>query len=169
MTTNSLLIIQLLTQASTGMGLAAGLSWLLEKSPRWAALEQEKKRLAYLGMVLVIALAAKFALNNVPDSAWQALEPYIQVVFAVLASWTTGTTLHTSTRAAEQITGLSQLNRSLIDDKKILSAHVRALAEIATKNTEAIVTRGTISRDDFLRRAGFSDEEIEKYGLATDS
>jgi len=164
MTTNSLLIVQLLTQASTGMGLAAGLSWVLEKWPKWAAMPQERKKFAYFGMVLIIALGSKFALNNVPVNIWDALEPYAQVIFGVLAAWTTGTTFHTSTKAAEQITGLRQINASLVTDNAQLATHTRALAEMIVKDTK-VATRGLVTAQETLRIAGFSDEEIEKYGF----
>jgi len=134
MNEEQLLTVQLLTQASMGVGVATVLSWLLDKIPSWNAIDSSKKKIYYFLMCVAVALLSKVALDMVPQAIFVQLDPYVKIVFALIVSWTGGTTFHSATKASSEIRNLKQINVNLQGENARMSIQMRGMREAAEAN-----------------------------------
>jgi hypothetical protein len=85
---------KLLTQLATGGLAMVVVSWLLEQSARFHALEAQAKAWIVLGLTLVVALLSQAVLTFVPAAWLVAAEPFVKVALIAIAGWLTSQAYH---------------------------------------------------------------------------
>ena len=76
-----------LTTAAGALAVGGVLSLLLEQAGWFQRLSREAKRATVFAICGVLAIAAYVALAVVPTEAWQAIEPYWQIIAGLFVMW----------------------------------------------------------------------------------
>lgn len=80
-------LVQVLTLLAQGVGVGATLSFLFEHIKWFQAQTPELKWWIVLGLSLLLPVLAQVAVSFIPDTFWEAIEPFWQALVAGFLIW----------------------------------------------------------------------------------